>query len=319
MHIDKIYHDLLKNTLENGVQQKDRTGIGTINVIGRQFKIDLNEGFPAITTKKLYWNSVVTELLWFLKGDVNIKYLHDHNTHIWDAWANEEGNLVGCYPAQWRRWQGLSPKTKEEIKESINSVLCNTEYMVIDCGGSMKAVEHRLKEVERDVYDIEKSMESNVFDQIAYVVNELKTNPFSRRIILNAWNPGEIETSSFLWCHSQVQFLVLENKLSCLVNQRSSDEFLGLPFNIASYALLTHMLAQVCNLQLGELIFSLGSAHIYNSHLEQVKELLTRTEYYPLPTLKLNPDIKNIDDFKHEDIELIGYKSYATIKAPISV
>jgi thymidylate synthase len=268
MHIDKIYHDLLRDTLENGVQQQDRTGVGTTNVIGRQFRVDLNEGFPAITTKKLYWNGVITELLWFLKGDINIKYLHDHNTHIWDAWANEEGNLIGCYPAQWRRW---------------------------------------------------KRSDGSTFDQIAYVVKELKTNPLSRRIILNAWNPGEIETSSFLWCHSQVQFLVLGNKLFCLVNQRAADQMLGIPFNIASYALLTHMLAQVCNLQLGELIFSLGSAHIYNSHLEQVKELLTRTEYYPLPTLKLNPDIKNIDDFKHEDIELIGYKSHATIKAPISV
>lgn len=263
----KQYHDLLQYILENGVKKEDRTGTGTISVFGYQMRFDLNEGFPALTTKKLHLRSIIHELLWFLKGETNIQYLKDNNVSIWDEWADENGNLGPVYGSQWRSWP---------------------------------------------------TADGRHIDQIKQVVDQLKNNPDSRRIIVSAWNVGEIENMKLPPCHAFFQFYVAEGKLSCQLYQRSADTFLGVPFNIASYALLTMMMAQVCGLQPGDFVHTLGDAHLYSNHLEQARLQLTR-DFRPLPTMKINPEVKDIFDFKFEDFELLGYDPHPHIKGAVAV
>ena len=258
------YLDLLRDVLENGVDKMDRTGIGTRSVFGRQMRFDLNKGFPLMTTKKMHLKSIIYELLWFLKGDTNVKYLQEHGVRIWNEWADENGDLGPVYGSQWRNWNG----------EGI--------------------------------------------DQIAEVIEKLKKTPNDRRMIVSAWNVGKIAQMHLPPCHMMFQFYVANNKLSCMLYQRSCDMFLGVPFNIASYALLTMMIAQVCGYELGEFIHTLGDTHIYHNHFEQVKEQLSR-QPLSLPKMKINPQIKDINDFKYEDFELQNYECYEAIKGKVAV
>ncbi|RBW69494.1 thymidylate synthase [Bacillus taeanensis] len=263
----KQYLDLCEHILENGVKKEDRTGTGTISVFGYQMRFNLQKGFPVLTTKKLHLRSIIHELLWFLQGDTNIKYLKDNNVRIWDEWADENGNLGPVYGYQWRSWP--TPNG-----ESI--------------------------------------------DQISKLIEQIKTNPDSRRLIVSAWNVADVDNMALPPCHTMFQFYVAEGKLSCQLYQRSADVFLGVPFNIASYALLTMMVAQVCDLEPGEFIHTFGDTHIYLNHIEQVKLQLTR-EPKPLPEMKINPKVKNIFDFKFEDFELVGYDAHPHIKGEVSV
>jgi len=261
------YHQLLQHILDNGNNKGDRTGTGTRSIFGYQMRFNLEDGFPLLTTKKVHLRSIIHELLWFLKGDTNIKYLKDNGVSIWDEWADENGNLGPVYGYQWRSWP--TPD-----------------------GGSI--------------------------DQITNLVNSLKNNPNSRRHIVSAWNVPFIETMALPPCHCLFQFYVADGKLSCQLYQRSADVFLGVPFNIASYALLTMMLAQVAGLKAGDFIHTFGDAHIYNNHFDQVNLQLSR-EFRPLPTMKINPDVKDIFGFKFEDFELENYNPHPGIKAPIAV
>ncbi len=263
----KQYLDLLSHILENGNEKTDRTGTGTKSVFGYQMRFDLQKGFPLLTTKKLHTRSIFHELLWFLKGDTNIKYLHDNKVTIWDEWADENGDLGPVYGKQWRAWQGADGK---------------------------------------------------ITDQISQVVNQIKNSPDSRRMLVSAWNVGEVEQMALPPCHIVFQFYVANNKLSCQLYQRSADVFLGVPFNIASYALLTQMLAQVCGLEAGEFIHTLGDAHLYLNHIDQAKLQLSRTPY-ELPKLVLNPEVKDIFDFTYEDIKIENYVSHPHIKAEVAV
>lgn len=253
--------------MEEGIDRPDRTGTGTRSIFGHQMRFDLAEGFPALTTKKLHFKSIIYELLWFLRGDTNLKFLKDNGVSIWDEWADENGELGPVYGAQWRRW---------------------------------------------------KTADGQEIDQIEQVLNLIQNDPKSRRIILSAWNVGEIPKMALPPCHCLFQFYVAEGKLSCQMYQRSADVFLGVPFNIASYALLTMMLAQVTNLKAGTFVHTLGDTHIYANHFEQVRQQLSR-QPRPLPTMKINPAVKNIFDFKYDDFELINYQPHPAIKAPISV
>lgn len=264
----KEYLNLLKLVMENGAERSDRTGVGTIGVFGAQARFDLRESFPLLTTKKLHTRSIIYELLWFLRGDTNIKYLNDNRVTIWDEWADKDGNLGRVYGAQWRDW-----RTPD--------------------GGKI--------------------------DQIENLVEGIKKDPFGRRHIVCAWNPGELGKMALPPCHAMFQFYVSHNGgLSCQLYQRSADLFLGVPFNIASYAMLTMMVAQVCNLKPREFIHTFGDLHIYKNHFNQVREQLSR-EPRRLPTLKLNPDRKRLEDFVFEDFSLEGYDPHPTIKAPIAV
>ena len=263
----KQYHDLMEHVLKNGAKKEDRTGTGTLSVFGYQARYNLAEGFPLVTTKKLHLKSIIHELLWFLQGETNIKYLKDNGVSIWDEWADEDGNLGPVYGSQWRSWQGANGET---------------------------------------------------IDQITSVVNQIKKNPDSRRLIVSAWNVAEIEKMALPPCHAFFQFYVADGKLSCQLYQRSADIFLGVPFNIASYALLTMMMAQVTGLGYGDFVHTIGDAHLYSNHIEQTKLQLSR-EFKMLPQMKLNPEIKNIFDFKFEDFKLEGYDPHPTIKAPIAV
>ncbi len=263
----KQYLDLLDHVINNGEKKEDRTGTGTVSTFGYQMRFDLKKGFPALTTKKLHLRSIIHELLWFLQGDTNIKYLNDNKVRIWNDWADENGDLGPVYGAQWRSW-GKADGEK--------------------------------------------------IDQISDVIKSLKENPDSRRHIVCAWNVGELDNMALPPCHLLFQFYVANGKLSCQLYQRSADIFLGVPFNIASYALLTMMIAQVTGLEANEFVHTLGDAHIYSNHLEQVKLQLTR-EPKPLPVMKLNPEVKSIFDFKIEDFELVGYDAHPHIKGDISV
>lgn len=260
----KQYLDMLRYVLENGVDKMDRTGVGTRSVFGQQMRFDLSRGFPLMTTKKMHLKSIIHELLWFIKGDTNVKYLQDNGVRIWNEWADENGDLGPIYGSQWQNWNG----------EGI--------------------------------------------DQLAQVVDKLKNNPNDRRMIVSAWNVSKISEMRLPPCHMMFQFYVANGKLSCMLYQRSCDMFLGVPFNIASYALLTMMLAQVCNLEPGEFVHTLGDTHIYHNHFEQVKEQLRR-EPLPLPTMRLNPQVKDINDFKYEDFTLENYECYGAIKAQVAV
>ena len=261
------YLNLMQKVMDDGVLKEDRTGTGTKSIFGHQMRFDLSKGFPCVTTKKLHLKSIIHELLWFLKGDTNIKYLKDNGVRIWDEWADENGDLGHVYGYQWRNWP--TPDGKH-------------------------------------------------IDQINQVIETLKTNPDSRRIIVSAWNVGEIAQMALPPCHAFFQFYVAENKLSCQLYQRSADIFLGVPFNIASYALLTIMVAQVCNLKLGDFVHTLGDAHIYTNHFEQVKLQLSR-DCKKLPTMEINKSIKNIFEFKYEDFELKNYDCHPHIKGKVAV
>lgn len=257
----------MQHILEQGVKKEDRTGTGTISVFGYQMRFNLQEGFPLLTTKKLHMRSITHELLWFLQGDTNIKYLKDNNVSIWDEWADENGNLGPVYGYQWRSWP---------------------------------------------------TPDGQHIDQITNVINMIKNNPDSRRLIVSAWNVGEIEKMKLPPCHAFFQFYVADGKLSCQLYQRSADVFLGVPFNIASYALLTMMVAQVCGLEAGDFVHTLGDAHLYSNHLEQAKLQLSR-DFRPLPTMKINPDVTSIFDFTFEDFTLEGYDPHPHIKAAVAV
>ncbi len=263
----KQYLDLLQHILDTGVSKSDRTGTGTISCFGYQMRFDLHEGFPLVTTKKTHLRSIIHELLWFLKGDTNIKYLTEHKVRIWNEWADENGDLGPVYGKQWRSWTKPNGET---------------------------------------------------VDQIARVIDTIKNNPDSRRMIVNAWNVGELEDMALTPCHCLFQFYVADGKLSCQLYQRSADTFLGVPFNIASYALLTMMIAQVCKLDYGEFIHSFGDVHLYNDHLEQAKLQLSRKPK-PLPTMQLNKEVTDIFSFEYEDFKLENYEYHPLIKAPISV
>lgn len=276
----KQYLDLLHHVKEQGTFKSDRTGTGTYSVFGYQMRFDLSKGFPLVTTKKCHLRSIIHELLWFLKGDTNIAYLKENGVRIWDEWATEEGELGPVYGKQWRSWENANGET---------------------------------------------------FDQIQWLLDEIKTNPDSRRLVISAWNPSVLPDVKFSPkdnaamgkqalppCHCLFQFYVLDGKLSCQLYQRSADIFLGVPFNIASYALLTMMIAQVCDLELGDFVHTFGDAHLYSNHLEQAEEQLTRKPF-PSPTMKLNPAIRNLFEFTIDDFELVDYKAHPHIKAAVSV
>ena len=263
----KQYLDLMQHVLDNGISKEDRTGTGTRSVFGYQMRFDLGAGFPALTTKKVHLRSIIHELLWFLKGDTNIKYLHDNGVSIWDEWADENGDLGHVYGYQWRSWPAANGKH---------------------------------------------------IDQISQAVNQIRETPDSRRIIVSAWNVGELEAMALPPCHAFFQFYVADGRLSCQLYQRSADIFLGVPFNIASYALLTMMMAQATGLKPGEFIHTLGDAHLYSNHLEQAATQLQR-EPRALPVMKINPDVNDVFAFRFEDFELIDYHPHAHIKAPVAV
>ncbi|HTL48692.1 MAG TPA: thymidylate synthase [Verrucomicrobiae bacterium] len=263
----KAYLDLLRHILDQGTPKKDRTGTGTISTFGYQMRFDLSEGFPLLTTKKIHTKSVIHELLWFLKGDTNVKYLQDNGVSIWNEWADEQGNLGPVYGKQWRAWGTADGRTIDQMKQAVETI---------------------------------------------------KNNPDSRRIIVCAWNVGEIERMALPPCHCFVQFYAADGKLSCQLYQRSADAFLGVPFNIASYALLTFMMAQVTGLKPGDFVHTFGDLHIYSNHMEQVNLQLSR-EPRPLPTLKLNPAVKDLFGFKFEDIAIENYDPHPAIKAPVAV
>ena len=263
----KPYLDLLDRILKEGVQKGDRTGTGTISVFGNQMRFNLQEGFPLLTTKKLHLKSIIYELLWFLQGNTNAKWLQDRGVRIWNEWADEDGNLGHIYGYQWRSWPDYN-------------------------GGHI--------------------------DQISDVIEQIKNNPNSRRLIVSAWNVADIENMNLPPCHILFQFYVADGKLSCQLYQRSADTFLGVPFNIASYALLTMMVAQVCDLQPGDFVYTTGDTHLYLDHIEQAKLQLTR-EPRPLPKMKINPNVKSIFDFQYEDFELTDYDPHPRIKATVSV
>ncbi|WP_282141711.1 thymidylate synthase [Cytobacillus oceanisediminis] len=263
----KQYLDLCKHVLENGTKKEDRTGTGTISTFGYQMRFNLQEGFPLVTTKKLHLKSIIHELLWFLNGDTNVKYLQENGVRIWNEWADEEGNLGPVYGHQWRSWTGA---------------------------------------------------DGNTVDQISNLIDQIKTNPDSRRLIVNAWNAGEIEKMALPPCHCMFQFYAADGKLSCQLYQRSADVFLGVPFNIASYALLTMMVAQVCDLEPGEFVHTFGDVHIYQNHIDQVNLQLSR-DPRPLPKMIINPDVKDIFSFKFDDFQLEDYNPHPHIKGVVSV
>ena len=261
------YLDLMRHVRDHGTFKEDRTGTGTLSVFGYQMRFDLSQGFPMVTTKKLHLRSIIHELLWFLKGDTNIGYLHDNGVTIWDEWADDNGDLGPVYGYQWRSWPAADGRH---------------------------------------------------IDQITQVIDQIRNNPDSRRIIVSAWNVGDLDRMALMPCHAFFQFYVNDGKLSCQLYQRSADIFLGVPFNIASYALLTMMMAQVCDLQPGDFVHTFGDAHLYSNHLEQTDEQLSR-EPFPLPRMRLNPDVKDLFAFTFEDFEVLDYQHHPHIKAPVAV
>ncbi|MFM7774128.1 MAG: thymidylate synthase [Candidatus Kapaibacterium sp.] len=261
------YHDLLRHILLHGVEKGDRTGTGTVSVFGHQMRFDLRKGFPLVTTKKLHVKSIIHELLWFLRGDTNVRYLQENGVRIWDEWADAQGDLGPVYGKQWRSWSGADGTT---------------------------------------------------IDQIADVIEEIRRNPDSRRLVVSAWNVADLPAMHLAPCHAMFQFYVADGRLSCQLYQRSADVFLGVPFNIASYALLTMMVAKVCGLGCGDFVHTFGDAHLYSNHLEQARLQLTR-DPYPLPEMRIVREVTSIDDFRYEDFELVNYQAHPHIKAEVAV
>jgi len=298
------YHDLLNHIIEHGVEKSDRTGVGTKSVFGYQMRFNLQEGFPLVTTKKVHLKSIVHELLWFVNGDTNLRYLAEHGVNIWNDWPyqnwlNQTGQ-ADTYPKYTPEWRAHMKEFVERIK---------TEEDFASEWGELGPVYGK------------QWRDFNGFDQLSWVVNEIKKNPYSRRLIISAWNASEIEEMAKAGlppCHTMYQFYVSEGKLSCQLYQRSADVFLGVPFNIASYALLTMMVAQVCNLEPGDFVHTFGDAHLYLNHMDQTREQLSR-EFRPLPTIKINPSVKDLFDFSYDDFELMNYNPHSPIKAPVAV
>jgi thymidylate synthase len=276
MMADKQYLELVRHILENGVEKSDRTGTGTLSTFGYQMRFDLSKGFPLLTTKRLHWPSIAHELLWFLSGDTNTKYLTDNGVKIWNEWADENGDLGPVYGEQWRKWAGFN-------------------------------------------YDISGRADFGyrTYDQIANVIEQIRNNPDSRRLLVNAWNVGELDEMALPPCHFAFQFYVANGRLSCQLYQRSGDVFLGVPFNIASYSLLTHMIAHVTGLEVGEFVHTIGDAHIYTNHIEQVKTQLQR-EPRPLPTLNIKRQVSDIDGFTFDDFEIIGYDPHPKLTGKVA-
>jgi thymidylate synthase len=273
------YHALLRHILQNGVRKNDRTGTGTVSVFGYQMRFDLAKGFPLVTTKKLHVKSIIYELLWFLRGDTNVRYLQENGVRIWDEWADANGDLGPVYGKQWRSWTATTQASDPSTHPAPSST---------------------------------------TIDQIAGVIAEIKRNPDSRRLVVSAWNVADLPAMHLAPCHALFQFYVADGKLSCQLYQRSADVFLGVPFNIASYALLTMMIAKVCNLEYGDFVHTFGDAHLYINHLEQAELQLSR-EPYPLPTLRIVRDVQSIDDFRFEDFELVNYQAHPHIKGEVAV
>lgn len=280
-HVDQTYFDLINDVLTNGVEKTDRTGTGTISVFGRQSRFDLSLGFPILTTKRVHWKSVVGELLWFLQGNTNIKWLKENGISIWDEWADKDGNLGPVYGKQWRKWDHMFWRPYDP-----NSPVYDPTEIEID--------------------------------QIKEVIEQIKTNPDSRRLIVSAWNVGDIPQMALAPCHTMFQFYVVNGKLSCQLYQRSCDVGLGWSFNVASYALLTHMIAQVCGLEVGDFVHTFGDLHIYENHVEALKQQLHRTPY-PMPKLVLNREVKDIDSFTFEDINLMNYQHHPAISLKVAI
>jgi len=303
------YHDLLRLVLDQGQPRADRTGTGTLSIFGAQTRFDLRRagpGFPLLTTKKLHLRSIIYELLWFLRGERNVRYLQENKVTIWDEWADKTtGDLGPVYGKQWRNWV----KSSKPRQSGDSSATQQTLFDVGELTGAATGITPMGPRLRRSTHGI---------DQIAKVIQEIKTNPDSRRLIVSAWNVADIDSMALPPCHVLFQFYVQDGELSCQLYQRSADLFLGVPFNIASYSLLTLMVAQVCDLKAGEFIHTFGDLHLYQNHLERAREQLTR-DCRPLPRMKLNPAVKNIDDFKFEDFELTGYAPHPAIKAPIAV
>jgi thymidylate synthase len=306
---DETYFDLIRDVLENGTKRSDRTGTGTTSVFGRQARYDLSKGFPILTTKKVHFHSVVGELLWFLKGDTNVKWLQQNKITIWNEWADKDGNLGPVYGKQWRKWTVPKPDPKPAKFEPVFFADGTKADIELQRGSQFQ--------LYSDSCYISHDKPSTT-DQIANVIAQIKSNPDSRRLVVTAWNPADIDKSALPPCHILFQFYVDNGRLSCHLYQRSCDAFLGMPFNIASYALLTHMIAHVCDLQVGEFVHSFGDLHIYNNHMEMIDTQLSR-EPYAMPKLWLNPDIKNIDLFGFDDIWLDGYTYHPAIKAKVAV
>ncbi len=300
----KPYLEYLSNIMQYGVDKTDRTGTGQRELIGQQMRFDLSAGFPMVTTKKLHLKSIIHELVWFLKGETNIRYLKEHGVSIWDEWADENGDLGPVYGDQWINWEDIRVISGDSA--SLDLWINQRGYEVLHFSDNLKDT------------TIGRLVVRKRFNQIQQVIDRIKTNPDCRRLIVSAWNVGKIQDMKLPACHAFFQFFVQEGKLSCVLTQRSADSFLGVPFNIASYALLTMMVAHVTGLEPGEFIWNGGSCHIYHNHFDQVREQLSR-DPLPLPHMKLNPAVTNIFDFKYEDFELVGYESHPGIKAPVAV
>ena len=284
----KLYHELLQHIRNNGTDKTDRTGTGTRSIFGHQMRFDLNKGFPLVTTKKMHLKSIIYELLWFLQGDTNTKYLNDNGVKIWDEWADEDGNLGPVYGKQWRSWDNIVFVPTHNVGSGSDLVIVPEHY------------------------------EKKSIDQISDLIEMIKKTPDSRRLIVSAWNVADLPKMGLMPCHCLFQFYVAGGKLSCQLYQRSADVFLGVPFNIASYALLIMMIAQVTGYELGDFIHSFGDVHIYNNHFEQVDLQLSR-EPFALPTMRINPEVKDIFSFKYEDFTLENYQYHPGIKAPVAV
>lgn len=314
---DVKYAELCKYILENGVKKGDRTGTGTISIFGYQMRMDLSEGFPLLTTKRIPFKLIVSELLWFLKGDTNLRYLLQNNNHIWDEWGFKNWVESEDYHGPDMTNFGLRCQEDEEFNKIYQEQLKIYQDNILQDESFAKKYGD-LGNVYGKQWRSWEGADGQVYDQIQYIIDEIKRNPNSRRLLCNSWSASELDSQLLPPCHYAFQFYVMDGKLSCMFNMRSNDVFLGLPFNIASYAILTHLIAHECGLEVGELIYSGADVHIYLNHIEQVKEQLSR-EPRQLPTIRLNPEKKSVFDFEMEDIELIGYDPHPTIKAPVAV
>ncbi|MDD9266364.1 thymidylate synthase [Paenibacillus sp. GCM10023248] len=313
----QAFHDLLQDILTNGIRKEDRTGTGTISVFGRQMRFDLSQGFPLVTTKRVPFRLIASEMLWFIKGDTNIRYLLQHNNHIWNEWAFKRWVESSDYTGPDMSNFGLRSQQDEAFKLQYEEQMATFVQKVLEDEAFAKQY-GELGDVYGKQWRDWTTTQGGTIDQLKDVIHMIKTNPDSRRLIVSAWNPEDVPSMALPPCHTMFQFYVADGKLSCQLYQRSADTFLGIPFNIAGYALLTHLIAQECGLGVGEFVHTLGDAHIYTNHIEQIHTLLSR-EPRELPRLKLNQEVASVFDFDVSDIELIGYNPHPTIKAPVAV